>query len=110
MARQPKVIHVPNRPGSRVDDDSDSEMWKDLKYYFGQRRHQALEANTTLIKSAPQGWTRFSEYHFGRDLLGVRLDYWPSRNKWRWKGETKHGDFTSLMNFIKNREKKAATA
>lgn len=47
------------------------------------------------------GWTVHCSTHWSRDLAGHRLDYWPSRNKFRWKRRTYTGD---VEGFIRNRE------
>lgn len=38
------------------------------------------------------GWTKHTEYHWSRTLNGHRLDFWPSRNKFQYKGKVKRGD------------------
>ena len=43
-------------------------------------------------KSADDGgWTKHTEYHWSRIVDGHRLDYWPSRKKYRFKGKTRRG-------------------
>ena len=48
----------------------------------------------------PDGWTIHNPGHWSRDLLGYRLDYWPSTTKFRWKNRTRSGD---VEGFIRNR-------
>jgi hypothetical protein len=48
-------------------------------------------------------WIRHTEYHWSMDLLGDRLDYWPSKNKFRWRNKTRFG---GIAGFIKNQLEK----
>lgn len=38
------------------------------------------------------GWTKHTEHHWSRMVKGSKLDYWPSRKKWQYKGTVKRGD------------------
>lgn len=62
---------------------------------FDERRAQ------NLANANPEGWTKHTDYHWSRTLCGDRLDYWPSRNRFRWRGKTRTGD---VEGFIRNRE------
>lgn len=64
-----------------------------------ERRREERQKN--LLAADPTGWTRHDLYHWSRMLCGHRLDYWPSKRKWRWKNKNHVGDVTL---FIKNRE------
>lgn len=48
-------------------------------------------------------WTIHTEYHWSRTVAGERLDYWPSRKKWQFKGSISRGD---VQRFIKTQEVK----
>lgn len=37
------------------------------------------------------GWTKHTIYHWSRKINGNRLDYWPSRKKFQWKGKVMRG-------------------
>lgn len=52
-------------------------------------------------KADPTGWTQHSDVHWSRELKGHRLDYWPTKNKFRYKGRTMTGD---VVGFIRKRE------
>lgn len=54
-----------------------------------------------LAAANPDGWTIHCATHWSRDLCGDRLDYWPSRNKFRWRGKTRCGD---VEGFIRNKD------
>lgn len=44
------------------------------------------------------GWAKHSEFHWSRQLSGYRLDYWPSRKKFQYRGKVRRGD---IYQFIK---------
>lgn len=37
------------------------------------------------------GWHKHSQHHWSRMLNGERLDYWPSRKKYQWRGKVRRG-------------------
>ena len=57
--------------------------------------------NKNLAQADTAGFKKHTEYHYSCNLKGERLDYWPSKNKWRWKNKIYHG---SVKNFIKTRD------
>ena len=74
----------------------------DMGEIFNAMRQHDKERRERNLKAAdPTGWTIHTDVHWSRDLAGSRLDYWPSRNKFRWKGKTHCGD---VQGFIHNRE------
>ena len=46
-------------------------------------------------------WVVHTQYHWSRDVAGHRLDYWPSRKKWQYKGVIQRGD---VVRFIAKQE------
>ena len=54
-----------------------------------------------LAAADSEGWTQHTDYHWSRKLNGKQLDYWPSRNKFMYKGRVMTGD---VMGFIRKRE------
>lgn len=81
--------------------DRDS-FWNELaehkKAKFNKDRERFMkEAND----SNDGGWTVHTEYHWSRTVAGDRLDYWPSRKKWQFKGRISRGD---VQQFIKKKE------
>ena len=46
-------------------------------------------------------WVKHTEYHWSRTVAGHRLDYWPSRKKWQYRGEVRRGD---ILKFINSKE------
>jgi hypothetical protein len=43
------------------------------------------------------GWTKHTEYHWSRTVNGERLDYWPSRKKFQWRGKIMRGDVMRIV-------------
>lgn len=37
-------------------------------------------------------WHKFTKWHWKTELYGERLDYWPSKRKWRFNGQYETGD------------------
>jgi hypothetical protein len=72
-----------------------ADDFRAMKAHDKQRRERNLKA------ADPAGWTIRTEYHWQRDLLGDVVDYWPSRNKWRWRGKTHHG---SIKRWLEKRQ------
>jgi hypothetical protein len=76
----------------------------DMGEIFNAMRRQDKERRERNLESAysqgTDGWTVHCSTHWSRDLAGQRLDYWPSRNKFRWRGKTHTGD---VHGFIRNR-------
>lgn len=42
-------------------------------------------------------WTKHTEYHWSRMVNGERLDYWPSRKKFQWRGQVRRGDVMKIV-------------
>lgn len=76
-----------------------AEVFRDMREHDRQRRQRNLE---NAYASGTDGWTVHHETHWSRMLQGHKLEYWPSKNKWRWLNKTYTGD---VHGFIKNREK-----
>ena len=63
-------------------------------------------ANLGSAESAewPVCWTVHTPHHWSCSLAGSRLDYWPSRNKFQYRGKIMTG---GVMGFINKRLSKA---
>lgn len=70
------------------------DMWREVVQTRRIQRKRALD----LAKQKPEGWTVHTEYHWSRTFQGERLDYWPSKGKWRWKGKTMTGRVDEFIN------------
>jgi len=42
-------------------------------------------------------WTKFTPTHWQRKINGEILDYWPTRNKWRFANKTQVGDVEKFI-------------
>lgn len=77
-------------------------IWDDLKAIFKEKFNADRERFLAEAhRDNDGGWTIHTDYHWSRDLKGHRLDYWPSRKKFRYRGRTRRGD---VMRFIENKE------
>ncbi len=71
----------------------------DMREVFdAMRQHDKTRRMKNLSGFDSSGWVQHSEYHYSRDLLGDKLDYWPSRKKFRWRGKTMTGDVAGFIN------------
>ena len=43
------------------------------------------------------GWTKHTPHHWSRNVSGQRLDYWPSRRKFQFKGKVRRGDVMAVV-------------
>ena len=48
------------------------------------------------------GFFRHTPYHYSTTLRGDRLDWWPTKSKWRWRDETYTGDVHQFIKEINN--------
>ena len=62
-------------------------IWDALKAHsrekFNADRQRFMEA---AVSADDGGWTKHTDYHWSRDLMGQRLNYWPSRKKYQLGG------------------------
>lgn len=76
--------------------------WDALKQF---KKEKFDEDRARFLKSANEnndgGWTIHTDYHWSRMVAGSRLDYWPSRNKFQYKGKVQRGN---VISFIKRQE------
>ena len=73
-------------------------VWDALKEH-GKEKFDRDRA-TFLAKAKKDddgGWTKHTEYHWSRTVKGERLDYWPSRKKYQYKGKVKRGDVMKIV-------------
>jgi len=77
---------------------SRDEIWdiikEDRKQKFdGDRARFLAEA-----KAADDGaWTKHTEFHWSRMISGHKLDFWPSRKKFQYRGKVRRGDVYRFM-------------
>jgi hypothetical protein len=73
----------------------------DIAVAFKAKREDDKKRRERNLENADlTGFTKHTEYHYSRDLCGSRLDYWPSRNKFQYKGRVMCGD---IQGFIRNK-------
>ena len=73
------------------------DIFNTMKRYTRERKRERLAA------ADPTGWVKHTDYHWSRTLLGSKLDYWPSRDKFQWRGRVMTGD---VVAFIAARERR----
>lgn len=73
-------------------------IWDDLKEYskakFDADRKRFME---DASNEDDGGWTKHTEYHWSRTVAGHRLDYWPSRRKYAYRGKVRRGDVMKVV-------------
>lgn len=76
-------------------------IWDAMKQHgkakFDADRARFMEA---AVVSDDGGWKKHTEHHWSRTVAGERLDYWPSRKKFQFKGVVRRGDVTKFITQI----------
>ena len=55
------------------------------------------------------GWKKHTQWHWSKDVLGKRLDFWPTKDKWQYEGRIYFGDVDKFIAHIaKARKQKLA--
>jgi hypothetical protein len=77
---------------------SRDEIWDDLKACkkekFDADRKRFMQQ---AIAQDDGGWTKHTQFHWSRLVDGERLDYWPSRKKFQWKGRVQRGNVMRIV-------------
>lgn len=76
----------------------ETTIWQDLKAC----KKEKFDADRARFLADAQaaddgGWTKHTQWHWSRMLNGERLDYWPSRKKYQYRGEVKRGDVMRIV-------------
>ena len=74
-----------------------AEIFNAMREHDAERRQRNLEK----ARKSELPWVRHTEWHWSLELLGDRLDYWPTKNKFRWRDKTYNG---GVEGFIKKRQ------
>jgi len=78
-----------------------NEIWGMLKQNFmqefGSDRARFMQE---AIDDDDGGWTKHTEFHWSRTVAGHKLDFWPSRKKWQYRGKIRRGN---VYEFIKRK-------
>jgi len=86
------------------------DYWREHREY---RRRKGLPAKSPKpparvvdfsAKWKHLGFKRFTTWHWQIELTGGLLDYWPSKTKWRYRGETVAGTVGQLEKLIKREQ------
>ena len=95
-------------PGEDIDDDA--VLWRAYKRLKKHKRTKNLinwedgrKKELEAVLDDGSKVVRHSEFHYSFHILGVRVDFWPSTNKWRMNKKLYYGNFNSLCGFIKKR-------
>lgn len=76
-------------------------IWDALKTHKKEKFKQdrtAFMAQAMLDDDG--GWTKHTDFHWSRYIGTDKLDYWPSRKKFQFRGKVKRGD---VYKFIMNK-------
>lgn len=78
-------------------------IWDDMKQVSKDKFDADRKRFMAEAQAADDGkWTKHTEHHWSRMVKGSKLDYWPSRKKWQYKGKINRGD---VFAYIKRLEK-----
>jgi len=77
-----------------------------MKELFNEKRKLDKNSRDKNMEEAnPIGWTIHTFWHWSKMLNGNKLDYWPSKKKFMYRGKVKTGD---VLEFIKRNSNKEA--
>jgi len=60
-------------------------------FYREMRKGRQRLRQEALEKADTTGWTECTPYHFQRMHQGHQINWWPSGDKWQWRGRMYHG-------------------
>lgn len=76
----------------------ETTIWQDLRAC----KKEKFDADRARFLADAQaaddgGWTKHTQWHWSRMVNGERLDYWPSRKKYQYRGKVKRGDVMKIV-------------
>ena len=75
-----------------AQNNDDDGFWKALKDHkkekFDADRQRFMQQ---AVANDDGGWTKHTEWHWSRMIGEDKLDYWPSRKKFQFKGKVMRG-------------------
>ena len=81
------------------------EYWDDMKAISKEKFDHDRAMFMEHAKAQDDGgWTKHTPHHWSRNLAGHKLNYWPSRNKFQYRGKVRRGDVFALIRVIEARE------
>lgn len=73
-------------------------VWDSMRQYkkekFDADRQRFMEHALSIDDG---GWVKHTQWHWSRIVDGDRLDYWPSRKKFQWRGKVRRGDVMKVV-------------
>lgn len=79
------------------------DIFNAMKGADKERRHERKSVADSLDFSS---FKKFTPWHWQTKVNGKTLDYWPTKNKWRFNKKVNYGTAQDCLNFIKKREDK----
>lgn len=74
------------------------DLWGALKRHKKEKFNADRDAFLSkAVKDDDGGWTKHTAFHWSRTINGERLDYWPSRKKFQWRGKVRRGDVMNIV-------------
>jgi hypothetical protein len=67
------------------------------EYWREHREYRSKKSLENFMQADVSGWNQYSILHWHRDLLGERLEFWPTKKKWRYKGKTMTGNVNEFI-------------
>lgn len=72
------------------------DIFRGMRKADAERRYENLEK----AKQSALPWKKHTDYHWSLTLQHDRLDYWPTKNKFRWRNTMYYG---GVEGFIRKR-------
>lgn len=83
------------------------DYWREHREYLrskGISRPRGRKPAAKLVdfskEHAKAGFTRFTEWHWQIRVAGDLLDFWPSKDKWRWRNKNYTGNAKAVLEFV----------
>ena len=74
------------------------DLWDALKRHKKEKFNADRDAFLReAVGDDDGGWTKHTDFHWSRIINGERLDYWPSRKKFQWRGVVRRGDVMKIV-------------
>lgn len=64
---------------------------EDFEYFKDRERERQERRNKRLSRADDFGWSKHSDTHWYRMIEGEKLHWWPSANKWLYRGRYYRG-------------------
>jgi hypothetical protein len=72
---------------------------EDFAIFKEREEHRKKRRAERLAKTDDFGWSKHTDTHWYRMIHNDKLHYWPSANKWLWRGKYYRG---GLPKFLKD--------